>query len=82
MKLVLLGGGVGKVQKLYFEGGPEWEESDKKNIFFAIVNDSPAGEGGGVNQQMSLFFFVHPFFIGPRYTWGPIYGSKSLSLSH
>ena len=29
-------------------------------------------------KKWPLVITSHPFFIGPRYTWGPIYRSESL----
>ena len=36
---------------------------------------------GGVGLREVRRVFISVIFIGPRYTWGPIYGSESLKLS-
>ena len=42
--------------------------------------NGPGGCQVQTGHHLSLFF-MSSFFIGPRYTWGPIYGSECLSLT-
>ena len=45
------------------------------SLFYGVLS---LGEGEGGEGKPDRVF---PVFIGPRYTWGPIYGSECLELT-
>ena len=69
-------------RKLMIRGGSTWA-AGRGSLFagcshprWRAVREGGRSSWGGFSLLKCLIF------IGPRYTWGPIYGSESLSLTH
>ena len=61
-----------------------WTDRSWKYIFYNNFNVLQFLEGGGLGvltkviHQVFCQHFINDIFIGPKYTWGPIYGYESL----
>ena len=75
----------GHLQRQFFE--PSVQKFWLKKLCIAFVHYASYWESDTFNslqmlRQLPSFMIKITIFIGPRYTWGPIYGSKCLSVTN